>query len=336
MVSIAMFNNKGGVGKTTLVCNLCAYLAKEKNKKVALVDADPQCNASAYCLSYSAYKNIYVKKDGFTIYNYVEPIDKGLGYVQDNEVELCQIKTFGFELLPGDPKLALFEDTLSRDWVDALSGKERGMRTTLAFRRLVEFFRNQNYDYVMFDMSPSLGAINRSVILGCNYFMTPLSSDIFSIYAIENIGNCIKKWNEGFSDGFKRLEEDGLHKLFGDIQNVKYLGYVIQQYTSKTVEGKRRPVMAYENILKMVPETIDKRLIQVLGQESYLELDNYELGSIPNFNSVVPLSQAAHKPIFALKSNDGVVGAHFQKIKEYKEVIAAIADRMLINMEKLK
>ena len=44
-----------------------------------------------------------------------------------------------------------------------------------------------------FDMGPSLGAINRSILLSCDYFVTPMSSDIFSILAIENIGKTIKK-----------------------------------------------------------------------------------------------------------------------------------------------
>jgi Mrp family chromosome partitioning ATPase len=46
--SIAFFNNKGGVGKTTLLCNVAAYAAEEHGLKVLVIDADPQCNATQY------------------------------------------------------------------------------------------------------------------------------------------------------------------------------------------------------------------------------------------------------------------------------------------------
>ena len=47
MKSIAVFNNKGGVGKTTLLCNIAAML-KDRGKRILLIDADPQCNATIY------------------------------------------------------------------------------------------------------------------------------------------------------------------------------------------------------------------------------------------------------------------------------------------------
>jgi cellulose biosynthesis protein BcsQ len=46
MRSITVFNNKGGVGKTTLLCNLASYMSIELHNKVLIVDADPQCNAT--------------------------------------------------------------------------------------------------------------------------------------------------------------------------------------------------------------------------------------------------------------------------------------------------
>jgi len=329
MVSIAMFNNKGGVGKTTLLCNLCAFIAQEKKKKVALIDADPQCNASAYVFSNTKYKEVYVDRKGYTIHNFVEPVSSGEGYAK--ELHSYPIKNFGIDLVAGDPKLALFEDVLAADWGDVPAGKDRGIRTTLTFKMLTE--KLKNYDYVFFDMSPSLGAINRSIIIGCDYFMTPLSSDIFSLFAIENIGQSIQNWTDLFIDGYKRNTSESIKHIFGDIASVKYLGYVVQQYTSKTVEGRRRPVMAYEKILQKVPSTIESNLVKTLNENEKLQLIDYELGSIPNFNSVIPLSQSAHKPVFKLTSQDGVVGAHFQKIHEYKEVLAQIEHSVSRNVE---
>src|SRR5438128_5672808 len=46
MISISMFNNKGGVGKTTLTCNVAAFFASQRYKRVLVVDCDPQCNCT--------------------------------------------------------------------------------------------------------------------------------------------------------------------------------------------------------------------------------------------------------------------------------------------------
>lgn len=59
MKSIAFFNNKGGVGKTTLLCNLAAYFATEYDKKVLVIDADPQCNATQSMFDDSTINQFY-------------------------------------------------------------------------------------------------------------------------------------------------------------------------------------------------------------------------------------------------------------------------------------
>lgn len=210
---------------------------------------------------------------------------------------------------------------------------ERGIRTTLTFNNLIKQF--DDYDYVFFDMGPSLGAINRSILLSCDYFVTPMSSDIFSILAIENIGKTIKNWRDTFKEGFNMCTDTELKNIFEPISYIQFLGYVTQQYTSKTVDGIRRPVQAYERILSEVPTTIKRELIDIVNEKNKGNEINYELGTIPNFNSIIQLSQSAHRPAFELTSTDGIVGAHFAKVKDFKVVMDKITNQMMINLEKM-
>jgi cellulose biosynthesis protein BcsQ len=65
MKSIAFFNNKGGVGKTTLVVNLAAYFALRLKKRVLVIDADPQCNATQAMFSDDFIDKRYSSKLAF-------------------------------------------------------------------------------------------------------------------------------------------------------------------------------------------------------------------------------------------------------------------------------
>lgn len=111
MKSIAFFNNKGGVGKTTLVTNLAAYLALEMNKRVLVIDADPQCNATQAMFSDSFVDKKYSNKNSFTIYKIVQPLAAGKGYSAALSPERSD--RFGVDVLIGDPRLALSEDVLA-------------------------------------------------------------------------------------------------------------------------------------------------------------------------------------------------------------------------------
>lgn len=330
MRSIAMFNNKGGVGKTTLVCNLASYFANYLKKRVLIVDADPQCNTTVNLLSEEQFEKVYYDKHGFTIYDMLRPLYRGEGYSRD--LDFYYVENYKLQFLAGDPRLSLMEDLLSNDWRDAISGMPRGLRTTLVFSELLS--RCQDFDYVFFDMGPSLGSLNRSILLACDYFMTPMSSDIFSLLAIENIGQTLQTWKTRFNQGLSHNEDPDALMGLKTVCSLKFAGYVTQQYTAKTVEGERRPVKAYERIMQEMPSRIKTELVDLVNKG--VQVLNYDLGSIPNFNSIIPMSQTAHKPVFKLESSDGVVGSHFSKVREFQGIIKIIASHLCNNMEVLK
>lgn len=110
MISIAVFNNKGGVGKTTFLCNLASYLALKSRKKILVIDADPQCNATSYLIPEPLIFDIYDEKSKCeTINSFLDPISRGRGY-KKTSVPVIKSKRFGVDLIPGDPRLALSED----------------------------------------------------------------------------------------------------------------------------------------------------------------------------------------------------------------------------------
>lgn len=334
MKAIAVFNNKGGVGKTTLLCNIASCLQLEQQKRVLIIDADPQCNATIYLFNPEQIDSFYNNSTQHTIYNIVHPLKRGKGYLVQQDIPIVCSDGFGVDCIIGDTRFAVLEDFLSSEWLSSSRGEERALNTTFVFKDLVQKLSDQ-YDYIFFDIGPSLGAINRSVLLACDYFIIPMSSDIFSIKAIENISESLHEWKDGFNRNLAEYnrQENEEYKV-GNIPvhfQLKFMGYVNQQYTIKRVEGQARPVKAYDTIIKRIPSIITSKLSEFIPQP--FNLRKLALGEIPNLHSLIPLSQSANKPIFNLSGRDGVVGAHFKKVADFKDVICKISEHILTNIE---
>ena len=114
------------------------------------------------------------------------------------------------------------------------------------------------------------------------------------------------------------------------LSQLKFLGYIYQQYTAKSIDGARRPVKAYDVIINKMHPLIAEKLHDFY--KAGFTKDNLLLGEIPTLSSLIPLSQSAHKPIFLMVGADGVVGAHFVKVKEYEEVIKHIVYNIKKNL----
>jgi len=225
------FNNKGGVGKTTLVANLGAELSLNFGAKILVVDADPQCNLTQYVLGEEDALDIYSSNDPASVYSVIRPLSLGKGYGADLPVRRSD--SFGFDIIVGDPRLALQEDLLANDWRDAKGGGMRGIRTTYVFADVVAKAKSMNYDFVFFDMGPSLGAINRSILLAMDFFVVPMSIDIFSTWAIKNIGSTVAVWQKELKTGISLAEDPSEIPSIDQARSLKFLGYVTQQHKER-------------------------------------------------------------------------------------------------------
>ena len=113
---LAIFNHKGGVGKTTLTVNVAEALIS-LGKRVLLVDSDPQCNLTSYLIDAGVVDDMLDASEtdaGTTLWSALKPVADGLG-----DIKLIKPKVIGnLYLLPGDILLSKFEQVwLGEFWI---------------------------------------------------------------------------------------------------------------------------------------------------------------------------------------------------------------------------
>ncbi|ULL13088.1 ParA family protein [Paenibacillus sp. H1-7] len=337
--SLCFFNNKGGVGKTTLTCNIASYLATVHRKRVLIVDTDPQCNATQYILSFDDTEDLFGSKSENTVLDVILPLEEGNANINFEIVPIKQeFNRFNVDLLPGHPKIALFEDKFSRAWLD-LNNDIGALRTTNWCYQLNSYF-SDDYDIIIYDVGPSLGALNRTILLGCDFFVSPMGCDTFSIMGINNISDWLRDWHALYAAnlGFiKERKPELVEKYEADLVNSinsqsKFIGYTIQQYIVTRSSGSRaRPTKAFEKILEKIPGEVSSNLNRFTPEK--LDENKLRLGDVPHLYSLVPLSQSANTPIFLLEGKDGLVGSQYAQLNNYKEMIDSITHNLLENIK---
>lgn len=308
MISIAVFNNKGGVGKTTYLYHISNLIA-DHGKTVLMVDCDSQCNLTAYALDDSKIRQAW-NSSGNSIYRVIEPIATGTGDYRKRQPTHIGDNLY---IVPGDIDLSVFEDRLGDTWSSA-STQEISLRTQIAIFRYVNYAAQKiQADYVFFDLGPNLGALNRSVLGACDYFITPLSPDLFSIKGTQNLGNKFVTWNEEWRSILARWKTSNIDILPN--ATPKFLGYVIQQHNLRTnAEGMTRGWQLFGN---KVDNAVMKNIVErLIPYEQVAIREKYCLGAIPNLHSLIPYSLNARKPVYKCTSADGLKGAHISKARE--------------------
>lgn len=302
---LTFFNNKGGVGKTSLVYHL-AWMYSDLGFNVLAVDLDPQANLTSMFIEEEQLETIYSESSSpeNTIFKCVKPLME----VGDLQSPTLQEIAHTLHLIPGDLDLAGFEDTLSVEWNSlGSSAPYRPFRILTAFSTIMQKGAEQvQADIILADVGPNLGAINRSALIATQSVVVPLGADLFSLQGLRNLGPTLQSWRRQWKQQKERWNPPPDFLLpSGSMQPI---GYVVQQHSVRL----DRPVQAYDKWINRMPREYAKSL---LGQEeppypSSPDDDPNVIATIKHYRSLVPMSQEARKPIFNLTTADGARGGH--------------------------
>ena len=324
---LTFFNNKGGVGKTSLVFHL-AWMLSEMGRRVVAIDLDPQANLTSAFLSEDDLEVLWDPDDksqrGSTIYQCVRPLTE----VADIIAPQTQRINPGLHLVPGDLGLAGFEDFLSQEWPNALGSGSlyRPFRILSSFWQVAQMAAKQHSaDIILADVGPNLGAINRSALIGTDHVVIPLAADLFSLQGLRNLGPTLRAWRSDWSKRVDNWTEPAFPLPEGAMRPV---GYILMQHS----ERLSRPAKAYKKWADRIPATYQQTVLNQTLLPKVQPIDGDCLAKLKHYRSLVPMAQEVRKPIFQLTNADGAIGSHSYAVKDawsdFKGLAVAILERI--------
>ena len=332
---LVIFNHKGGVSKTTSAYNMGWMMSG--THRVLLVDADPQCNLTGLLLG-----------DGFERY-YTEVATKGQN-IKDGvaatfdgkPVPIAPVECYSPVRAPNLYLLAGHANLSEYDAALTFAQTSNNAITTLqnlpgAFSRLL-FLTEQKYqiDFTIIDLNPSLSAINQNFFLISDAFIIPTNPDPFSIMAMETLTRILPRW-VSWKRSAVELFKDSAYPLTP--QSPKFLGTLIQRFNVRNGKAAR----PYRNNINEIKEITKVKLFaaleaggMTLSREAYagLEVDSFCLGEIPDFQGLLPKSNTAGVPVFAVTDEEiletGAVLATARENRDrFREQFEGIAARIV-------
>ena len=338
---LTFFNNKGGVGKTSLVYHLSWMLA-ELGISVLVVDLDPQANLTAGFLSEDELERLWdqpARDAAGTIFQCVQPLTQ-VGDLRTPDLikilpeEPLQPSLFPISpelsLLPGDLSLSGFEDDLSAEWPNCLRSENlyRPFRVVTAFWQVMQMGAEQcEADLILVDVGPSLGAINRSALIATDFVVVPLAADLFSRQGLRNLGPTLTHWRAEWNKRSENWQEPAFLLPQGEMRPI---GYLIQQPSIRL----KRPVQAYERWVQRMPaEYAESVLNDKSARQPSWPDDPNRIATVKHYRSLIPLSHDALKPIFHLAAADGARGSHAAAARDAGDDFKKLAEDILLRIK---
>jgi len=329
MARIALFNHKGGVGKTTLTVNIADALS-DLGKRVLIVDADPQCNITAFYLEEKFLDDLLgesagTEDDGQTIWASVKPVARGKGPVKPIQAIDLEPNCPNIFIAPGDVLLSEYEEELPAGWTDAFARKERGYDLTCAMSDAVDILVAEvKADVVLYDVGPNVGALNRAVLLDCDYFVTPVAADLFSLRALTTVGRSMAKWVRDWKTVLSLASAKDKTRLIAGTPC--YLGYISSAFKVSSGMRKANPHSYWE--AKIAPRVKARVVDELKAVDASLVLPHpNKLGDVKNFHSLAASAQDVGMAIAKLRGH--VNSGHYPQVDEAKTEFAALAKEIV-------
>ena len=306
---IALFNNKGGVGKTTTIWNLGISLA-EKDKRVLIIDFDPQCNLSIDALGDEEFSNFLRSSIEFPYGKTIRSF--ALPYIQQNAAGKTYItkpkfgpKNEKLDIVPGDFWLNNFSDILSvgTDVIGG-SGLYRFLMPSTLIKE-VEKAYDTLYDFVLIDLPPSFNTLVRAALYSSDYFLVPCTPDLFSAYCVGLIGqvlpNFIQDWEQGKT---RYLQSNSYDKIIPQKGQPKFGGWIFNGFDTRKQAGSNTILKTgadraqFDKIEKSILTELIPKLSNIQAYQSVPNFVNKDpVANIEDLNVMAPDSIVQNVPI---------------------------------------
>lgn len=329
---LTFFNNKSGVGKTSLVYHL-AWMLSDLGFQVLASDLDPQANLTSMFINENRLEVLWPDKGHRkTIYSSLQPLLNGTGDIEKPHLEQITPK---LSLVVGDLTLSSTEDELSSQWPECMDGRHRAFRVISALWRILQMAAEDlKTEIILVDVGPNLGALNRAVLVATDYVVVPLGTDLLSLQGLRNLGPTLRGWRNGWED---RCVRNPIPELSIPNGLIRPIGYVVQQHSVRL----GRPIQVYDKWVNRMPEEYARNLLEneVGPYAATPEFDpENALATVKHYRSLVPMAQEYHKPIFHLSTADGAFGSHAAAVDAARQDFRVLAEKIAgrIGLEKAK
>lgn len=302
---LSLFNHKGGVSKTTTSFNLGWALA-DLGKRVLIVDGDPQCNLTGMVLGFDGqddFEEFYQEEPDSNLCAALRPAFTGAPEKLAPPT-LRSTKHKSMWLLAGHIDLSDYEAQLAVAFTTVTSLPALRNLPGAVGHLLRTTAEKNKIDIVIVDMSPSVGALNQSLLLCSDYFLVPTSPDYFCYLAVNSLAKVLPRWN--FAAAQLRGHDAGLAYPLSDAPP-QFLGIVSQRYRPRS----GAPAAAFQKWIDRIKKAVEETLVPSLSKQKMAISKQefmaakpkdtpYNLCNIADFNSLIAKSQGLRTPVFAL------------------------------------